>query len=448
MTGNHRRTPLSNPRPAGLTRRRVRPSVECLETRALMASTGVTGGGQPFDNTQPSLALHYIINVNGRYPSREGDGSETQPLIGEIDLIAGNVAPRGWEFCNGQTTKINQHTALFSVLGFKYGGNGATTFDLPDLRDRAVIGAGQGENLPDHPFAQHHGKDFVALSEREIPRHRHRRADHGVTGEAGGGQPFHHSQPSLALHYMISPVGQAAFAQIRLFAGDYPPNGHLFCNGQILQIAHHERLFKLLGNAFGGNGKTTFALPDLRGRLDVGTGQVSGASLRTMGEQTGHETTTLHESQLPAHTHSVNDGVTGATGEGRSFDNTQPSLAISYMIATWGSYPLGDTFDDDAGGIQPFLGQIRAFPSNEVPNGWTPADGRLLSISANIALYTILGTTYGGDGVTTFALPNLSGRVPVGAGAGQTNRALGSAFGDSTVTLTVAQLPPHSHEIG
>ena len=96
-----------------------------------------------------------------------------------------------------------------------------------------------------------------------------------------------------------------------------------------------------------------------------------------------------------------------------------------------------------------FIGEIRMFAGNFAPKDWAFCQGQLLSISQNTALFSILGTTYGGDGRSTFALPNLSGRVPVGVGqgAGLTNRQLGEMSGTETVTLTTAQMPAHNHTI-
>lgn len=95
----------------------------------------------------------------------------------------------------------------------------------------------------------------------------------------------------------------------------------------------------------------------------------------------------------------------------------------------------------------PFLGEIRMFAGNFAPRGWAFCDGALLPISQNSALFSILGTTYGGDGRTTFALPDLRGRAPIhaGNGPGLTDRRLGQLGGSESVTLTVAQLPAHNH---
>lgn len=96
---------------------------------------------------------------------------------------------------------------------------------------------------------------------------------------------------------------------------------------------------------------------------------------------------------------------------------------------------------------QPFVGEVRLFPYNFAPAGWFDCDGRLLPISEYDVLYTLLGTTYGGDGVTTFGLPNLCGRVPVhqGTGNGLGTYVLGQVGGSESVTLTTAQLPAHTH---
>jgi len=91
---------------------------------------------------------------------------------------------------------------------------------------------------------------------------------------------------------------------------------------------------------------------------------------------------------------------------------------------------------------QPYVGEIRMFAGNFAPVGWAFCSGQLLPISENPTLFQLIGTTYGGDGVNTFALPNLQSRVPMHVGSGFT---LGQAAGSETVTLTVQQIPAHSH---
>ena len=95
-----------------------------------------------------------------------------------------------------------------------------------------------------------------------------------------------------------------------------------------------------------------------------------------------------------------------------------------------------------------FVGEIRMFAGNFAPTGWALCNGQLMPISQNTALFSLLGTTYGGDGRTTFALPNLQGNVPLnsGAGAGLTQRSQGETGGASTVTLLQTEMPAHSHQ--
>lgn len=94
-----------------------------------------------------------------------------------------------------------------------------------------------------------------------------------------------------------------------------------------------------------------------------------------------------------------------------------------------------------------YVGEIRMFGGNFAPLNWALCNGQLLSISQNDALYTLIGTTFGGDGVSTFALPNLQGRIPVdqGQGNGLSNRILGEMAGSEEVTLTTPTIPGHSH---
>ena len=94
---------------------------------------------------------------------------------------------------------------------------------------------------------------------------------------------------------------------------------------------------------------------------------------------------------------------------------------------------------------EPFVGEIRMFAGNFAPQGWAYCDGQLLAVSSNDALFSLLGTIYGGDGRTTFGLPDLRGRIPIhtGTGPGLSQRRLGSKSGTEKETLTVNELPAH-----
>jgi microcystin-dependent protein len=99
--------------------------------------------------------------------------------------------------------------------------------------------------------------------------------------------------------------------------------------------------------------------------------------------------------------------------------------------------------------MDPFVAEIRIFPFNFAPRGWAFCDGQLLAISQNTALFSLLGTTYGGDGKSTFALPNMQGNVPMhwGNGAGLTQRFIGEQDGTETVTLLLGEMPIHPHGV-
>ena len=94
--------------------------------------------------------------------------------------------------------------------------------------------------------------------------------------------------------------------------------------------------------------------------------------------------------------------------------------------------------------MDPFVGETRAFAFGIIPRGWAPCDGRLMAIQQNQALFSLLGTNYGGDGINTFALPDLRGRAPLGYGG---SVAIGERSGSETVTLTAAEVPSHAHTV-
>ena len=160
--------------------------------------------------------------------------------------------------------------------------------------------------------------------------------------------------------------------ELRCFGFGFAPNGWALCAGQLMSISQNTALFSLLGTMYGGNGQTTFGLPDLQGRIPMGMGQGAGLSGRTQGELGGTESVTLIGQQIPAHNHSVAGSSTAAgkspeasvpafTAGGSSYgtttdltmspamvgggggsqphDNVQPYLVLNWCIATEGIYP-------------------------------------------------------------------------------------------------------------
>ncbi len=172
----------------------------------------------------------------------------------------------------------------------------------------------------------------------------------------------------------------------------------------------------------------------------MGTGQ-GQLSLWSLGQQTGIEYLTMTQAQMPAHQHTVPalGIVTGLTGSNQPQTLMQPSMALQFLISTNGQVPSTSVEATSA-----MLGEIQLFAGTNLSIvGWLPCDGRLLPIANSPALFGVISNYYGGDGITTFALPNLSGRTPVGSTNGQP----GSAYGAEQTVLTVANLPPHTHTV-
>ncbi|AGC41676.1 phage tail collar domain-containing protein [Myxococcus stipitatus DSM 14675] len=137
--------------------------------------------------------------------------------------------------------------------------------------------------------------------------------------------------------------------EIRIFAGNFAPQGWALCEGQILSIAQNQALFAILGTTYGGNGQTTFALPDLRGRYPMQSGQGPGLSPRALGEQGGVETVTLISTQMPAHTHSLN--VSSQDGDTETPVGTVLAADTEATATNYRSAPIDGTMNPMAIGI-------------------------------------------------------------------------------------------------
>lgn len=166
---------------------------------------------------------------------------------------------------------------------------------------------------------------------------------------------------------------EGIIGEIRTWAGNFAPRCWMFCEGQTLAIANNEVLFAVIGTTYGGDGVTTFKLPDLRGRVAMGVGTGTGLTKRQAGELTGQHTVTLTQDEIPAHTHGLPAVSTAAgvgspataspaasstikpyaasadasmaaasiseTGSGQAHENMQPYLAVRYVICYQGLFP-------------------------------------------------------------------------------------------------------------
>jgi microcystin-dependent protein len=486
-------------------------------------------------------------------------------FIGEIRMFAGDFAPKGWHFCDGSTIPIEKSQALYLIIKTYYGGDGTSTFALPDLRGRVPVGAGQGPVLANIGIGEWGGKEDNVLDFFEMPVHAHSALTTGnatinvsatsgtnslpaegnsiaamVTGsgrtattvnafnnstpntplnllsvgvganmtvnKAGGNQAHSNMQPSIALRYIICVsrderlIIEGTLSEIRLFGGSNVPVNWAKCEGQLLSINENQALFSLLGTTYGGDGQTTFALPDLRARTALASGRSRPDKNYTLGEMGGTVKVGLTSHNLPQHNHpttvdtnprlivsvsSANGNVStpaeGSTiaaanvggrvpapasgfnaatpntplnagslsfhptdyqlaGGINTHNNMQPYLGLNYIICVDGSYPLKES------PMKGTLGEIRFFAGSNIPKNWALCRGQKLKVvgkTTNRELFSILGKNFGGNG-DTFMLPNTQGRVTIGTDEGRYT--IGQTLGTENVTLTIDQIPEHTHQ--
>ncbi len=391
----------------------------------------ITGAGEPIATQEPSLGLTYLVHTYD--PTNiAGDG--------QVVLFAGNFAPGGYSVANGQLMSIAANEVLFTRIGTTYGGNGTNDFALPNLSGRTAVGIGQGVGLANRTLGSTYGATTQTLTTNQLPPYG------GASGIAAGSQPVSTLQPSLALNeavvtqgFLPSGIGPQAtgplIGQVLTYAGSTLPGGQTAANGQQLPTAQQQALFSVLGNTYGGNFPDTFAVPNLDGRAPSGVGAAPGLIPMTLGAMVGGQGTTLTIANLPPQSLTLSNGTTAVLGGEQPFSVEQPTLGLNYIIATQGVFPTAGGAAPDG---TPFLGEISLFAGTVAPAGWEFADGQLLSVAQNQALFAVIGSTYGGNGTFDFALPNLEDRVAVGTGDGVS---LGEVFGADTDTLNYAELP-------
>ena len=224
------------------------------------------------------------------------------PYVGEVTVFAFNFAPAGWIACQGQLLPIAEYTELFSLIRTTFGGDGVETFGVPDFSS--------------------------------------------LTDEGG--------QYCMSLFGIEPNVKRDAIpGELALLPYD-PPPAWINCDGQTLLIAQYQSLFKLLGTTFGGDGTTTFGIPDLKAVPPL-----------------------LPQGSGPASIYSIANVSSGSTSDS-------------------------------------IVAEVKLFPSACPLTNWSTCEGQLIPIGSNTALFSLLQTTYGGDGETNFALPDFSKLSPPG----------------------------------
>jgi len=217
-----------------------------------------------------------------------------QPLLGEIKWVPYDFTPVGWADCDGQLMRISQNTALFSLLGTTFGGDGVTTFAVPDMRGRVSLHVGQGSGLSDRVLGEVGGEETHTLTVAEIPSH-----DHGVSSHT-------HSVPALAVDVKASSADATSST----------------AQGNVLATA---------AAAVGGNDQEKGKHKGADKDVDVAT-NIYNAGPASVSLAAGSAMT------LPGTT-GGGSGTTMATGGGGAHQNMPPYLAVRCIIATQGIFP-------------------------------------------------------------------------------------------------------------
>ncbi|MBN1968164.1 MAG: tail fiber protein [Candidatus Delongbacteria bacterium] len=188
---------------------------------------------------QPYLVLNFCIALSGIFPShsKSDEVKGADPFVGEVNIFAFNFTPRDYQSCNGDLLSLSQNTALFSLVGTTYGGNGTSTFGIPDFTGRVVLHRGQGIGLTNRILGEKQGENYHTLTIAEIPSHNHQLKcssenkseslsgsqfsiypngynntsnvyiNSGVVSSFGGNQGHNNMMPYLALNYCLATVG-------------------------------------------------------------------------------------------------------------------------------------------------------------------------------------------------------------------------------------------------
>ena len=308
------------------------------------------GSGAPVGRPAPgsmTLAMPQLVANTGPFPTRAGpDPGPALFTLGMIQSFAGHAAIYDAPRANGQMVPLASNQPLFAIFGMMFGGQGASSFALPNLTGRVAAGGG-----------------FV--------------------GQAG--------PASLSLTYLIAVMpGGPPVGAVMPFGGNFAPEGWAVADGSLLPIRDYGQLFEAIGTTFGGDGASVFALPN----LDPGNAPDTPL------------TTPLGVGAGPRQQVALDQRIPGAIGE-------VAGLGLNYLISVGGVFPTmgGGAFPADT----PYVGQVIAYAGSLLPAGWAWCDGSLLPVANNLPLFQLIGTTYGGDGQASFALPDLRGRVMVGA---------------------------------
>jgi len=445
-------------------------------------------------NTQQSTCAD-----SGRYGTYPDCYSyDSLPIASSIEGYW-TTEPSGYLFEDGREVSRTTYADLFAVIGEGYGGgDGETTFNLPDSRGRT----GVNQNVSDVEFTsigQKTGSKTESLTIAQLPAHFHtidtprwlgaddlsggtmyaessstnnRRPDRPFSS-SGGGLAHNNIQPSItkvfAIKYRIATGTGSSLPAGASISGYWaaPPSGYFEEDGSAVSRTTYASLFQSIGTTQGaGNESTTFNLPDSRGRASVNI-STTDSEFDSIGEKPGSKREALTIAQMPSHNHTITtprwlgvdvlsgssiyaeasntrarrpDRPTSTTGDGETHNNIQRSITKKYAIkhaAASGSQPAATTGTSISGYF------------TTVPGGYLREDGSAVSRTTYADLFQSIGIGYGpGDGETTFNVPDSRGRLGVNRSVIDTEfDGIDEKVGAKSHVLTLAEMPSHNHTI-
>ena len=230
------------------------------------------GGDEAHQNMQPSLALNFTQRTVGTFPSRSGASSGNE-MLGQVGITAKSFLASDEVLADGELLPISQNTALFSLLGTIYGGDGRSTFALPDFRGRSAIGEGAGADLTPRVLGETGGQEAVSLTPAELPsmrtlqqrmtpllsvKGRATKTCNLFSNQLYGCPPRSFPNRSVGSAQNLS---DPYLGEISMFSGNFIPSGWAPADGQLLPISQHQALFSVRAPSMEGMAELRLRYP-------------------------------------------------------------------------------------------------------------------------------------------------------------------------------------------
>jgi microcystin-dependent protein len=251
--------------------------------------------------------------------------AQSEPFLGQIAWVAFDFAPRGWAECNGQILSIAQNTALFSLLGTTYGGNGTTTFALPDLRGRVAVHGGQGPGLTSRGMGEKGGLENVILTENQMPAHAHTQNPHSHAIGAHTHDVADHSH-AIGDHSHSIPSQEVALRASDSTATTVSPGGNVLATASISSKGGKVTNVYGVGPANVNLGPSASTAAGVTGSANGNTSQAgAGTTTAASGAESASATPVINPS-----------------GGSEPHENMQPWTGLKCIIAITGIFPPQD----------------------------------------------------------------------------------------------------------